>query len=202
VPGFLHDLKQEAVALRARMQRRAILIHLALIGVFGILLPWWKGVDFLDAVMLSAYACLGILFAAPAAAEAFAQSQPKSLNEALARIAMAVIYAEFMTVAILGCGLITVYLKAHFFLAPDLEALAMSAVLGVAASVAMAAIAGWMTLRFSSGVARVALRIIFLGLLLLFFSRSRWLPDVAGIGVLLSLAVAAGAVVAIRRCLG
>jgi glycopeptide antibiotics resistance protein len=66
----------------------------------------------------------------------------------------------------------------------------------------MAAIAGWMTLRFSSGVARVALRIIFLGLLLLFFSRSRWLPDVAGIGVLLSLAVAAGAVVAIRRCLG
>ena len=199
MPAFLDYLKQEAAGLRARMRARGILIHLALIGVFGIFLPWWRGIDFLDSVMLSAYACLGILFAAPALAEAFAESLPESLKQALARITVAVIYAECMTVAILVSGLITVYSRAHFPLAPDLETLAMSAALGLAASVAMAAVAGWMTLRFSPGAARGGLRIIFLSLLLLFFFRSRWLPDVAGTGALLALLVTVGAVLGIRR---
>jgi len=179
----------------------AILIHVILIAAFGILLPWWKGVDFLDPVMLSAYASLGILFAAPVSVAAFAQGRPGSFAEALARIAIAVIYAELMTVAMLAAGLITVYSKTHFPLPPDLETLGMAAVFGIALSGALAAIAGWITLRFSAAAARGALRIIFLGLLALFFFRSRWLPDVAGAGALLSLIVAAGAIAAIRRTL-
>ena len=184
------------------MRRTAIVVHLALIGVFGVFLPWWKGVDFLDPVMLSAYACLAILFAAPAAVEAFSAGRPESFEGALARIAMAVIYAESMTIAILAAALITVYSRTRFLLPPDLETLGMALVFGIAASAALAAIAGWMTLRFSAGAARGALRLVFLGLLLLFFLRSRWLPDVAGAGTLASVIVAGGAMFGMKRSLG
>jgi hypothetical protein len=185
------------------MGRRAILIHLALIAVFGIGLPWFKGADFLDSVILSAYACLGILFAAPAASEAFAQSRPQTFADAIAKVVIAVTYAESMTVTVLGLGLITVYSEIYwrvrFVLTPDLETLGLSALFGLAASAAMAAIAGWITLQFSASAARIALRIIFLGLLALFFYRSRWLPDVAGTGALLALIIGGGAVLAMRR---
>jgi hypothetical protein len=201
VAEFLYYLKKEGLALRLRMGRQAILIHVALIGVFGILLPSWKGVDFLDPVMLSAYTCLGIVFAAPAAAQAFAQSRPESLSEALARIAIAVIYSETITLIMVAAGLIMVYSRTHFPVPPDLETLGMSAALGFAASIALAATAGLITLQFSATSARMALRIIFLALLLLFFYRSRWLPDIAGTGALLSLAIAASAILAIRRTL-
>ena len=176
-------------------------MHLALVAVFGILLPAWKGLDFLDPVMLSAYACLGILFAAPAAAEAFGQSRPVAFSEALARVAMAVIYAEVLTAAVLICGMATVYLRTPVLVPPDLETLAMAGGFGIAASAALATIAGWLTLRFSAGVARGTLRILFLGLLLAFFYWSRWLPDVAGTGALIALAAAAGGAAAMRRIL-
>ena len=176
-------------------------VHLALVAVFGILLPGWKGVDFLDPVMLSAYACMGILFAAPAAAEAFGQSRPGGFSEALARVAMAVIYAELLTATILICAVATVHLSTPVAVPPDLETLARTGGFGIAASAALASVAGWLTLRFSAGVARGALRLLFLGLLLGFFYRSAWLPDVAGTGALIALAAGTGAVAAMRRIL-
>lgn len=201
VPAFSYHLRQEGASLRTRMGRRAILIHAALIAVFGIGLPLWKGADFLDSVILSAYASLGILFAAPAASEAFAQNGPQSFSEAIAKVVTSVIYAESMTVTILGLGLITVYSTARFALAPDLETLGLSALFGLTASLAMAAIAGWITLQFSASIARGVLRVIFLGLLALFFYKSRWLPDVAGTGAVLALIVGTGALFGMRRAI-
>ena len=58
---------------------------------------------------------------------------------------------------------------------------------------------GWVTLRFSAAAARMAMRLIFLALLAAFFLRSRWLPDVAGTGALISLLVTAAALLALRR---
>lgn len=199
--GFFYHLKLEGLSLWGRTGKRAVAVHLALIAVFGILLPGWKGADFFDPVMLSAYACMGILFAAPAAAEAFRQIRPVTFSEGLARVAVAVIYAEILTATILVFGMATVYLRTPVLIPPDLETLAMVGGFGIAASAALAAVAGWLTLRFSAGVARGALRILFLGLLLVFFYRSRWLPDVAGTGTLIALVVGAGASAAMRRTL-
>ena len=47
-----------------------ILVHIALVGAFGIFLPWRKGFDFLDAFLILAYAAISVLFAAPATAQA------------------------------------------------------------------------------------------------------------------------------------
>jgi hypothetical protein len=204
VQSFPNHFSSESAGLRSRIGLaggwRGWLIHVLVVGTFGVFLPWMRGIEFFDPVMLSAYACLGILFAAPAAAQAFAAERPSSMAEATARIAVAVIYGEVMVIAILMAGFATVYLS-HTFLpiAPDLPGLAMANGFGLAASFAMSAVAGWIALKFSAVAARSAMRVMFLGLLVLFFFYSRWLPDVIGIGALVAVVVAAVALLGLRR---
>jgi hypothetical protein len=201
---FPNHLKREGAGLRSRVGLgsgfRGLLIHLLVIGTFGIFLPWMRGIDFLDPVMIAAYACLGILFAAPAAAQAFAAGRPASMGDVLARIAVAVLYGELMVIAILMAAFATVYLTHPYLpIAPDLPGLAKANGFGVAASIAMAGVAGWIALRFSAVAARSMMRVVFLALLLLFFFYSRWLPDVMGIGAAAALMVAAAALIGLRR---
>jgi hypothetical protein len=176
-------------------------IYGALAALFGIFLPWWKGLDFLDPVILGAYACLSVVFAGPAAAQAFAEP-PGTLKEALKRIAKAVLYGELIALALLGCGLLTVYLTRPVFLTPDLIELAKSAALGLTASFALASMAAWCALRFSVSAARGLLRVVFLALLVLFYLRSGWLPTVAGRGAWIGLAVALAFVALLAGALG
>jgi len=52
------------VGFQSAAWKRAVPISLVLIGI-GIFLPWQRGRSFLDAVILGAYACLRVVFAAP-----------------------------------------------------------------------------------------------------------------------------------------
>jgi hypothetical protein len=178
---------------------RIVLIHVGLIAVFGVFLPWQKGLDFLDPVITTAYACLSVLFAAPAAAQAFAAGRAGSLKTVLTRILVAVAYGECMAVAMLAAGVVTVSVTHGRLLLPVLNILARGTALGVSASLALASVAAWITLRFSAGVARAAMRAIFLLLLGAFFFWSRWLQDVAGAGALIGFLVTAIAALALRR---
>lgn len=165
---------------------RIILLHVALIAIFGVLLPQRKGIDFLDPVMISAYTCLGVIFAAPAAAATFATGRPQSMREALARAGKAAGYGEGLALIILMAGVVTVNLgRRGRVRLPELDTLAESGLLGAAATVAVALFAGWMTLRFSARVARTGMRLVFLLLLMAFFFHSSRLPEVglAGAGL-------------------
>ena len=82
---------------------------------------------------------------------------------------------------------------------PELDVLAEAALLGLFGSIALALLAGWMTLRFSAGAARYGMRAIFLGLLLLFLFQAQRLPEVPLRGVELSLALSALMVILLRR---
>jgi hypothetical protein len=207
--SFPYYLREQGRELRSRVGigrpggYRILLLHLALVAVFGVYVPWMKGVDFLDPVITSAYACLGILFAAPAAAQAFANERPGSMRDLIARIVLAVVYGECITVAVLACAIGTVYLSHlhHIVFAPDLATLVAAGIFGITGSFALAAATAWITLRFSADTARGALRIVFLLLLILFFYRSRWLPDVADTAALVCLAIAAVELLALRRLL-
>jgi hypothetical protein len=168
------------------------LTYVVLVVAFGVVVPWMKGIEFFNAQLMSAYACIGMVFAGPAAAEAF-KNKPASMGEATRWIFRAVLFGEAIAAAMLICGVLTVYLThlhSVFFL-PDLPQLATSEALGVTGSLALAALAGWLTLQFSSGAARAGLRVVFLVLLALFFLRGQWLPATAGIGALISLALSA-----------
>jgi hypothetical protein len=202
---FLYRLKLEGARLGARLgwstsgRFRVILVHVALVAVFGIFLPWMKGIDFLDPVMTAAYACLGVLFAAPAAAQAFSDERPESITAALAMVAVTVLYGEFLALIILLAGFMTVYLShPTFMLAPDVTTLTRAGALGLFASTGLASTAGWVTLRFSAGVARATLRGVFLTLLVVFFYRYRWLPDVAGAAAACAASVTLIVILALR----
>jgi len=193
--SFGRNLAEELHGLRRRTGferpgwRRAALIHLAVLGLFGVLLPYIKGIEFLDAVVLGAYACLGVVFVAPAAAAPFEVALP---GRALARIIVCVAYGCAMSWSMLACGLATVYLRSPFFIGLDLAALGESMLFGVALSTAAAAIAAFLALRVSAGVAKAAMRVVFMVLLMTFFWYSRRLPDVAleGAGIAGAVAVA------------
>ena len=168
-----------------------VLLHVALIAIFGVLLPRRKGIDFLDPVMISAYACMGVIFAAPAAAAAFAKSRPQSMREAFARAGKAAGYGEGLALIMLITGVMTVnFGRRGRVRLPELDTLAESGLLGAAATIAVALFAGWMTLRFSAQMARMGMRVVFVFLLLAFFFRSSRLPEVglagAGLCVMIS----------------
>jgi hypothetical protein len=164
------------------------LLHVALIAIFGVLLPQRKGIDFLDPVMISAYACLGVIFAASAAAAAFAKGRPQSMKEALTRTGKAAGYGEGLALVMLVAGVATVNLsRAGRLRLPELDTLGESALLGLTATIAVALFAGWMTLRFSVSAARTGVRAVLLLLLLAFFFRSQRLPEVALRGAALSV---------------
>ena len=182
---------------------RTAFLYAALIAVFGVLLPWTKGLDFLDPVMTAAYACLGVLFAGPAAAEAFADKRPDSLPAALRGVAKAVLYGEGLAVVMLIAGVATVSIsRGRRLRLPELDVLGQAGLLGLMASIALALLAGWITLRFSHGAARRALRFVFLAMLVAFFYWSRWLPDAALRGAAVAAVIAGVLIPALRRQVG
>src|SRR5271166_1050757 len=90
------------------MRRQSVLI-LAVLATFGILVPWYKGLDFLDPVMIVAYSCLALLFVAPASAEAFAPPHAiPTPGESVKRIAIILAYGWGVTILILATGIATV----------------------------------------------------------------------------------------------
>lgn len=178
---------------------RTVILHLVLIAIFGVFLPLRKGLGFLEPIMITAYACLGVLFAAPAAAKAFSVSRPQTMREAGMRAAKAVGYGEGLALVMLIAGVVSVSVANGRALFPELDVLGLGAALGLAASTALALFSGWMTLRFSAAWARVGMRLVFMGLLILFVLQGSRLPEIPLRGVELSVALSALMVILLRR---
>ncbi len=185
--------------IKIKRAARNGVIYALLILAFGIAVPARKGLGFFDPTLLAAYACLGTVFAGPIAAHEF-EKRPASFGQAAGWIARAVLLGELVVAAMLGCGVATVfYTSRGGFFWPDLETLGCSLSLGAAASLALASLAAWVTVEFSAGAARMVLRLIFLGLLVLFYLRGQWLPAVAGPGILISVMAAATFLLLLRQ---
>ncbi len=114
---------------------RQILTYSLLILVFGVAVPYWKGLGFLDPALLGAYACLGTVFAGPAAAQAF-ENKPASLAQGFRSVGLAVAFGEGISVAMLACGLATLYITRSKMLTfpPDLSGLALPEAMGLGLS--------------------------------------------------------------------
>jgi hypothetical protein len=82
---------------------------------------------------------------------------------------------------------------------PELDVLGEGLALGLAASTALALFSGWMTLRFSAAAARVGMRLVFMGLLVLFILQGSRLPEIPLRGIELSVALSALIVILLRR---
>ncbi len=155
------------------MSRQAVVLLLIVLA-FGILVPWYKGVAFLDPRMIVAYACLALLFVAPASAEAFASRQSAALN----KIFKVVAYGWGITLLILLSALVTINLTKWQgeILTPPLQVCAAALLFSLTASIAIAAFSAVLARHLSAGAVKMVLRFGFLVVLLAFAFSSR-MPD-------------------------
>lgn len=180
---------------------RSVLLHLVLLAAFGIWIPQMKGVDFLDSQILGAYVCLGLLFAAPATAQAFQQGTSSSFSRATARIFAGVLYGELVALLLTGSGIATVYLthRGGYVPQPDWETLLKCAAFGLGASTMLASLAALAAVQFSRSLAMITLRLAFFGLLVLYFYRGQHLTDVGLTAAIACLAIAGALIALLRR---
>jgi hypothetical protein len=139
-----------------------VVLHLFLIAIFGVLIPYWKGTDFFDPVITAAYLCMGGLFSGPAVAQTFSMSRPQSMREACAKAGKAILFGEGLVILFLVLGTATVSLAHRRLMLPELDVVAEAGLLGLTATVAVASLAGWSALRFSPMAARLMMRVVFL----------------------------------------
>jgi hypothetical protein len=161
------------------MARQALVI-LAVVIAFGILVPIYKGLGFLDSRIIAAYACLALLFVAPASAElAGAQGKDAVTSAILARIAIIVAWSWGITLLILATAIVTlnVMIRRGGFLAPPTEFLAALLTFSLSASIAIAMLSAVLARRFSAVQVKTILRSAFLIVLLALAFGSRVLPE-------------------------
>jgi hypothetical protein len=161
------------------MARQALVI-LIVVAAFGILVPLYKGFGFLDPRIIAAYACMALLFVAPASAEMAASHGTSAPPAAiLGKIALIVAWGWGMTVVILVTAIVTLNLMARRggLLAPPLGFLAAVLTFSLSASIAIAILGAVLARRFSAAAVKNILRTGFLVILLALVFGSRVLPE-------------------------
>jgi len=159
---------------------RQALIILVVVVTFGILVPWYKGFVFLDPRVLSAYACLALLFVAPANAEVAALQQSETSAAArLNRIGVVVAYGWTVTVVILISGLVTLNLTnwKGVLITPPWGLCAALLVFSLVGSAAVATASAVLARYFTAAGVKSILRGLFLLVLMVLVFSSRLLPE-------------------------
>jgi hypothetical protein len=161
------------------MARQALVI-LIVVAAFGILVPLYKGFGFLDPRIIAAYACMALLFVAPASAEIAASHRIDAPRTAiLGKIALIVAWGWGMTVVILVTAIVTLNLMARRggLLAPPWGFLTAILTFSLSASIAIAVLGAVLARRFSASAVKNILRTGFLVILVALIFGSRVLPE-------------------------
>lgn len=180
-------IMQELSQLPRRMGgMTGVLIYAFALLALGILLPWHLSFDFLDSMVLVAYACLPALLVAPVVAESFAGDReraqiPAGVEERrrllYAKVAAGALYGWISALLALVMGLVTVSLSStRWILPPALLAIDL-ALMSLAVSVSTASISAAVSVGARSAkYAKRTLRQSFLLLLVLVIYYSRFMP--------------------------
>ena len=163
------------------MSRSELAQNLLVAGLFGIVVPWKKGIEFLDSFLLLAFSSISFLFVAPGAVAAVFEARARREQGALAAGVLRAIARGWLTgAALLVLGLITVNIghAGPGIVLPPPATLLSVLVFSLLGSV----IAGGLAARLSQLVdsekaATRGLRISFLLLLCLLFYLPRLLPE-------------------------
>ena len=160
------------------MARQAILV-LGFTILFGILVPWYRGLDFLDPVMILAYSCLALLFVAPASAEAFASDrETPSAGGTVRASVMVLAFGWGIAVLVLIAAIVTVNLTHWhgYLLAPSARLLVSAMLLSLTASVAVIGACALLSRRFSAATVKGFVRVAYLIVLAVVALGYRFLP--------------------------
>ncbi len=160
------------------MARQAVVI-LIVVAAFGILFPLYKGFGFLDSRILAAYACLALLFVAPASAELAAHGKSLAPAAVVRRMAVIIAWGWGITVVILATAIVTLNLmsRGEGWIAPPWGFLAAILTFSLSGSAAIAMLGAVLARWFSATGVKNILRIAFLAILLAMAFGSRVLPE-------------------------
>ena len=153
------------------MVRQALLL-IVTVALFGVLVPWLKGFAFLDPLIILAYACLGVLYVAPAAAEAFGTQAPVLVMDSRAAVArkmlVLVAYGVGVSLLMLASGVVTVNLLEWHgsFISPRPALLLAAVLLSLTACAAVGAVTTVVASSYGPKAAKSMVRIALLVFLL------------------------------------
>jgi hypothetical protein len=159
---------------------RQALVLVAVVVVFGVLLPWYKGLTMLQPMVVVAYALMAVLFVAPAASEFWsALESPAGAGAIMRRLLGIVGYGWGIAIAMLATAIVTVNLvyRSPRLLIPPEPFLGSALVLSLTASIAVAELCALLARQFSAGMAKSTVRTLFLVILLGLVFGSRVLPE-------------------------
>ena len=161
------------------MARQALILVIVVL-IFGVLVPWYKGVVILQPSVLLAYALMAVLFVAPAASELWlATPSPISRGAMLGRIFAIVGYGWGIAVLMLITALVTLNLlnRSQRIYIPPWEFLTAILLFSLAAAAAIAALCALLASRLTAAGTKAILRAFFLLLLIVLAFGSRVLPE-------------------------
>ncbi len=154
------------------MNRSNVLSLIVTVAAFGVLVPWWKGLEYLDPLLFIASILVSLVFVTPMITEGFS---PKNIFGQASR---AVIYAWTLALLVLIHGLVTVNVT-HWFghiLLPPASIVFGSLLLNFAGASFLAALALWISLGSGTAVAKRTVRIAFFAVLACYFYLFRFAP--------------------------
>jgi len=154
---------------------RAILLNLLVLAAFGVLVPWMRGLDAFDPLVVFAYTSIALLYAAASAVDLAASDAASSLTTI---IAVSVIrgWTILLTILALSIATVNVTVRPPRLLHPDWTLIIASAVFALAGAGLLASLGVLLTTRFSRAAARTALRVLFLVILCTIVFGLRSLP--------------------------
>ena len=156
----------------------------ALVAIlFGVVVPYIKGIEYLDLFLLLPYSFLSLFFVVPMVVDAVFASPDRGVP--LAALFRAAGIGWFSGICVVWLGIATVSLMNGRPIAPPMAVGLSLAVMSLFGCVFVAALAAWTANRTDhASIAKGRLRIAFLLLLVLFFAVPRFLSEESVVSML------------------
>ncbi|MFN0104532.1 MAG: hypothetical protein ACKV2U_20895 [Bryobacteraceae bacterium] len=155
---------------------RTVFNNLLVAILFGVLVPYIKGIEYLDLFLLLPYSFLSLFFVAPMVVDAVFASPQRGVP--LAALFRAAGIGWFTGVCVLWMGIATVSWRMGRLVSPPMAVGLSLAVMSLFACIFVAALAAWTANRsVSAATAKGRLRIAFLLILVVFFALPRVLDQ-------------------------
>lgn len=158
---------------------KSLLIY-AIIGAFGILVPWYRGIEFFDSFLMFAYSAIALLLAASAMSGLMASGggPERSPNRVVASSLNS--WMVFLVIVILGIATVNITSKFHaaVLLHPPWAVVATTLSFAFCGSLLLSALAAVLSVVFNPAVARNSIRALFLLTLISMLYLPRLLPPI------------------------
>jgi len=152
-------------------------MNLFVIVAFGIVVPWRRGIEFFDPLLLLLYSFIALLFSAPAITELLGREWTDA-RTVLARVFASALFGwgAFCLILLLGIASVQLQYRAGRILFPAPNTLGAALSLSLTASLAVSAVGALISVVLDPLSAKLILRAGFVGFLLLLLFGGRLLP--------------------------